>query len=63
MVWVRFTAAMDWKPRPSVTIGYLAGMDVNVTRACADRALAGGKAVKLEKRIRHAAPVEVSHDD
>jgi hypothetical protein len=49
MPWVRFTADMDWKPKPAVTIGYKAGMVRLVTRACAAKAFAVGKAEKTER--------------
>lgn len=62
MPWVRFIANMDWKPTSSSTIGYLTGHVVNVTKACAARALADGKAVKMVKRSRNGAPEEVGHD-
>lgn len=51
-MWVRFTADFDWKPAPSVTIGYLAGMTQNVTRRCAERAFAKNKAVKIDAKIQ-----------
>ena len=43
MPWVRFTADMDWKPKPSVTISYKAGMVRLVTRACASAAALASK--------------------
>lgn len=46
MAWVRFIAPYDFKPKPAVTIAYAAGYVGNVTRACADAAIASGKAVK-----------------
>lgn len=62
MPWLRFTADMDFKPSAAVTLAYRTGDVANVTRACAERALSGGKAVKLEQRGRHGRPVEVRHD-
>jgi hypothetical protein len=49
MVWVRFSAPMDWKPRPPVTIAFKAGDVRNVTRACAAAAIARGAAEKTER--------------
>ena len=49
MPWVRFTADFDFKPRPTVTIAYLAGDVRNVTRSCAAAAIASGKA---ERTVR-----------
>ncbi len=48
-MWVRFLADYDWKPKPSVTIAYTAGSVANVTRMCAAKALALGKAEKTER--------------
>lgn len=39
---VTFSADFDWKPRPQITIGYLAGSTVLVTQACAKAAEARG---------------------
>lgn len=47
MPWVEFKSDYDWKPRSGITIGYLEGMKCNVTRTCAERAVAGGKAVRV----------------
>ncbi len=46
MTWVHFTNDFDWKPSQPVTIAYKAGSTKNVTRRCAERAIADGKAVK-----------------
>ena len=46
-MWVRFTADFDWKPKPQVTIAYLAGQERNVTRDCAAKAIKAGKAEKV----------------
>lgn len=46
-MWVRFTSNYDFSPEARggrVTIAYKAGMVMNVTRECADKALAAGKA-------------------
>jgi hypothetical protein len=45
MPWVRFLSDFDWKPKPPVTVGYLAGTTELVTRDCAADALAAGKAI------------------
>jgi len=63
MPWVRFIADFDFKPVPGVTIGYLAGMEKNVTTPCAGAAVDAGKAVRLKKSTKTAAPIEVSDDD
>ena len=47
-MWVRFTADFDWKPKPQVTIAFLAGQERNVTRGCASKAIKAGKAEKME---------------
>jgi hypothetical protein len=47
-MWVRFLSDFDFKPKPAVTIAYPAGLVVNVTRTCAAKALAAGKAEKTE---------------
>jgi hypothetical protein len=50
-VWVRFTDDFSWR-QPAFSIDYKAGMEQNVTRACADEALAAGKAVPAKgKRV------------
>lgn len=45
---VRFTSDFDYKPTARSTIGYLAGMEENVKRECADQAIAAGKAVPID---------------
>jgi len=45
MARVRFTHDFDYKPLPSVTIAYRAGMVCVVKRQCADQAIAANKAV------------------
>lgn len=45
MARVRFTADFDYKPVPSVTIAYKAGMSCIVRRECANQAISAGKAV------------------
>lgn len=44
-MWVRFTADFSWR-QPAFSIDYKNGMVENVTRGCADEALAKGVAVK-----------------
>lgn len=63
MAWVRFTADFDFKPKPTVTIAYREGHVLNVTSACAAKAIAAGKAVRMKKPSKAAAPVEVEDDD
>jgi hypothetical protein len=48
-MWVRFTADFDFKPKPQVTLAFLAGEERNVTRDCAEKAVAAGKAVRVKK--------------
>lgn len=60
-MWVRFTGDFDYR-KPSFTVAYKAGMTQSVTAECADRAVAAGKAVRLTKPNKDAAPVEaVTH--
>lgn len=54
-MWVRFTEDFDFKPKPAVTIAYKAGMVMNVTRACADKAIAIGSAEKAKAPGRSGA--------
>lgn len=51
-MWVRFTADFDFKPKPQVTIAYRTGDEKNVTRDCADKAVAAGKAVRLKRKAK-----------
>lgn len=46
-MWVRFTADFSWR-QPGFTIDYKAGGEYNVTRSCADEAVAAGKAEKKD---------------
>ncbi|MFI0844428.1 hypothetical protein [Mesorhizobium sp. IMUNJ 23232] len=62
MAWVRFTADFDFKPKPSVTLAFLAGQERSVTRECAALAVERGKAVRLRKPSKDAKPVEVDDD-
>ncbi|MCJ8051670.1 hypothetical protein GB928_004225 [Shinella curvata] len=50
MPWIRFTKDHNWV-QPAFTIAYKAGMHLNVTRACADEAVAAGKAVRAKRPI------------
>jgi HK97 gp10 family phage protein len=52
MVWVTFTRDFDFKPKPSVTIGYRAGMTANVTAAKPRREKAVTKIIGLAKLHR-----------
>ncbi|WP_374833909.1 hypothetical protein [Paenochrobactrum pullorum] len=54
MPWLRFTSDFDWSPRYGVTIAYLAGMEMSVTRRCAEAAMKAGKAEKLPTPKREA---------
>lgn len=47
---VRFTEDFDFKPMPSVTLAFKAGDQKMVTTACAEAAIAKGKAVAVKKR-------------
>lgn len=49
MPWVRFVRDFDWWPQPRVTIAYKAGSVVLVTRRCAERAVAAGRAVRVAR--------------
>lgn len=50
-MWVRFTADFSWS-QPAFSIDYKDGMVLNVTRGCADEALAKGAAVKTTRKVR-----------
>lgn len=56
MPWIRFTADMDFKSTPGTTIEYKAGMVQNVTRDCAEQAVAAGKGVRLKAPRKGEAP-------
>lgn len=50
-MWVRFEKDFDFNPKAMngrVTIAYKAGMKLNVTRECADKAVAAGRAAKVK---------------
>lgn len=48
---VKFTADFDWMPTPRSMIAYKAGTVKNVTRRCAEKAKAQGKA-KAAKAVK-----------
>ncbi|MGZ2403878.1 hypothetical protein ACVIKO_001138 [Rhizobium ruizarguesonis] len=52
-MWLRFSVDWDWKPRPQVTIAFKAGGVHNVTRACAEAAIAASKATPTERPARN----------
>ncbi len=54
-MWVRFIEDFRFKPIPAVTQFFPKGTETNVTRACADKAIASGKAIAVE-RGRKARP-------
>lgn len=52
MPWIKFSEDFDFSPAASkglATIAYKAGMRRNVTRECAEKALAAGKAKEAPK--------------
>jgi hypothetical protein len=51
-MWVRFTADFDWKPKPQATIAFRLGDEKNVTRDCAEKAVAAGKAVRIKRNAK-----------
>ena len=48
MPWVEFTRVFRWRPTPNTSIRYAKGSKKNVTRRCAEKAIATGAAVKIE---------------
>ena len=58
MTKVRFIEDFDYKPTPSVTVAYQAGMIETVKRDCADLAIAAKKAVRVS-----GAEAEKTGDD
>lgn len=46
---VKFNEDFDFRPKPGVTIGYLAGMTKMVTTRCAEQAMKAGKAQRVGK--------------
>ena len=62
-MWVRFTGDFDFSPAAHggrSTTAYKAGMELNVTRECADAAKAAGKAIAGRKPRKDAPFVEDS---
>lgn len=62
-MWVRFTGDFDFSPAAlggRSTTAYRAGTELNVTRECADAAVAAGKAVAGTKPRKGAAFTEHS---
>ncbi|RAZ75834.1 hypothetical protein [Mesorhizobium atlanticum] len=62
-MWVRFIADFDFSPAAHgcrSTTAYKAGMVLNVTRECADKAIDAGKAVAGRKPRKDAPFEEVS---
>lgn len=57
MPWVEFTADHDHTvpERRAVTYAYRAGMQRNVTRACAQEAIAAGRARRIKAPATRAA--------
>lgn len=61
MTWVCFTANFDFSPAAlggRSTVAYLAGMEMNVTRECAEQAIAAGKAEGMEREIPEPGPLQ-----
>lgn len=61
-MWVKFLADHDFR-LPSSTTAYKAGWTGNVTRACADAAIAAGKAVMVKTPSKADVPDGVGGDD
>lgn len=62
---VHFTHDYDHHPRSGVIIAYRAGMTLNVTTACATRAVAAGKAKRVKtpnKDEGYGEPAESGRD-
>lgn len=51
---VRFLAAFDFKPSPSVTLAFKAGEEKTVTSACAEAAIGKGKAERIASPRRRS---------
>jgi hypothetical protein len=63
-MWVRFTADFEFSPAAfsgRSTTAYKAGMVLNVTRECADKAIGAGKAV-AGRKPRKDVPFEEAGD-
>lgn len=52
---VRFVEDFDYKPIPSCTIAYRAGMVITVKRDCAAKAIAAGKAEAVLRNCSSSA--------
>ncbi|WP_181171963.1 MULTISPECIES: hypothetical protein [unclassified Mesorhizobium] len=64
-MWVKFTADYDFSPddlKGRHTTAYKAGMVQNVTRECAEKAIAAGKATATRRadKIKETAYVDAS---
>lgn len=55
MVWVKFKKDFSFKPTVNSTIDYPAGLVANVTRRCADEAVARGAAELQEPETKARA--------
>ncbi|MDR3512630.1 MAG: hypothetical protein P4L73_13425 [Caulobacteraceae bacterium] len=65
MARVRFLADFDWWPTTTSVTAHKAGQELTVRRACADQAIAEGKAVEIDPPPRapeDAAPQEPATD-
>jgi hypothetical protein len=65
-MWIKFTADYPFSPdarRGHVTIAYKKDMILNATRECADKAIAAGAAVAMQKAKRDDDPVELPTSD
>jgi hypothetical protein len=60
-MWVRFTSDFDWRPperKGTVTVAYRAGMTKYVRKACAEAAIAAGKAQPTDRPDGEVDPQE-----
>lgn len=57
-MWVKFTADMDYRPRPGIIIAYKSGMTLNVPRAAAAQAVAADKGVVVRRKKGEVANAE-----
>jgi hypothetical protein len=53
MPWVRFTRDFCWHERPTATVAYKAGMELCVTRRCAQEAIAAAAAEPMKRKPTH----------
>lgn len=63
MAKVRFLQDFDWRPAPGVILAYRAGCEMTVTRRCAERAVAAGKAVKVRAKRKQEEASDGTGDD